>query len=230
VGRAPVKYRVYGSDEKGFTIADKRYQSVRGVSQEEMPLWFPANFIAETTATTLAVLGCDVTLPGTNKTYYRVVAVDDQDKRSGPSDYATAPRPVIYSKPPPAATVDVEYRYQVRANRSLGDLTSRMADGRQVKGYFDIEKPKFVLEQGPGWLKIDGSTGLLCGKPDAPGAVDVAVTASIDREVRRLDEAALKWGREKVLSVTTQRVGSATQEFVIDVQQQGAETAQPKKR
>ena len=219
VGCAPVKYRVYGSDEKGFSIADKQYQSVRGITTEEMPLNFPANFIAETAAAELAVLGCDVTLPGANKTYYRVVAVDDQGKRSGPSDYATAPRPLIYSKPVPTATVGAEYRYQVRANRSLGDLSSRMADGRSVKGYFDIEKPTFALEQGPAWLTIDESTGMLCGTPDAPGKVDVAVTATIDREVRKLDEAALKWGREKVLSVTTKRVGSWAQKFVVHVRQ-----------
>ena len=29
----PVKYRVYGSDEKGFTIADQRFQSTVGVTQ-----------------------------------------------------------------------------------------------------------------------------------------------------------------------------------------------------
>ena len=55
--------------------------------------WFPANFIAETTATELAVLGRDVDSPAANKTYYRVVAVDEEGKRSGPSDYAAAPRP-----------------------------------------------------------------------------------------------------------------------------------------
>jgi len=35
--------------------------------------------------------------------------------------------------------------------------------------------------------------------------------------VRLLDEKALVWGREKVLSTTTRRVGAATQKFVIDV-------------
>ena len=33
VGRPPVKYRVYGSDEKGFTIADERFQSTVGVTK-----------------------------------------------------------------------------------------------------------------------------------------------------------------------------------------------------
>jgi hypothetical protein len=221
VGRPPVKYRVYGSDEEGFTISDQRFQSALGVTKAEMAAWnpwFPANFVAETTATELAVMGREVDLPAANKTYYRVVAVDDQGKRSGPSDYATGPRPTIYSKPVVAAKVGAEYRYQVCANRSLGDLSARMRGNQQVSGYFDIEKPKFALDRGPAWLKIDEATGVLSGIPDAAGKVEVAVTATIDREVRKLDEKALVWGNEKVLSTTTERVGTTTQKFVMDVQ------------
>lgn len=220
-GKKPAKYRVYGSDEKGFTIADERFQSTVGVTKTEMAAWnpwFPANFIAETTATELAVLGCGVDAPAANKTYYRVVAVDERGKRSGPSDYATAPRPIIYSQPVLAAKVGAEYRYPACANRSLGDLSARMQGGNQVSGYFDIEKPRFTLEKGPAWLKIDEASGVLSGTPDAAGKVDVAVTVTIDREVRKLDERALSWGNEKVLSTTTERVGAATQRFVIDVQ------------
>jgi hypothetical protein len=220
VGRAPVKYRVYGSDEKGFTIADQRYQCVVGVTKEEMAdwnPWFPANFIAETAAPELAVLGPGVDLPAANKTYYRVVAVDEQGQRSGPSDYAAAPRPVVYSRPIVTARVGTAYRCQVRANRSLGDLSSRMANGQQTSGYFDIEKPHFALTQGPAWLKIDEATGVLSGTPDAPGKFEVTVTVTIDRQVRQLDEAILRWGNEKVLAVDAERVGMATQQFVIDV-------------
>ena len=220
VGHRPVKYRVYGSDEKGFTIADRRHQGVVGVTKEAMSdwnPWFPANFIAETTATELAVLGGDIHLFAANKTYYRVVAVDEQGKRSGPSDYTVAPRPIIYSKPVVTAQVGAEYRYQVLANRSLGDLSSRMADGQQVSGYFDIEKPRFTLAEGPAWLRIDEATGVLSGTPDMPGRADVTVAVAIDRQVRKLDEAVLRWGGEKVLSVDAERVGAATQEFVLEV-------------
>jgi len=35
--------------------------------------------------------------------------------------------------------------------------------------------------------------------------------------VRKLDQDDLSWGREKVLSTSTQRVGAATQKFIIDV-------------
>jgi hypothetical protein len=220
IGRRPAKYRVYGSDEKGFTISDQSFQGTVGVTKEEMAAWnpwFPANFIAETEATELAVMGGGIHWPAANKTFYRVVAVDAQGKRSGPSDYAEGPRPVIYSEPVVRASVGVEYRYQVCANRSLGDLSARMKGDTQVSGYFDIERPVFTLERGPVWLKLNEATGVLAGVPDALGKVEVAVTATINREVRQLDEKVLAWGNEKVLSTTVGRVGAATQKFVIEV-------------
>jgi len=58
---------------------------------------------------------------------------------------------------------------------------------------------------------------MLSGTPDGPGRAEVAVTVTIDRQVRKLDEAVLRWGNEKVLSVDTERVGVATQKFIIDV-------------
>jgi hypothetical protein len=214
IGRKPGKCRVYGSDEKGFSISDEPYKVNVGVCKE-LPAQFAANFIAETTACELAVLGSEVELPAANKTYYRVVAVDEQGKRSGPSDYATAPRPVVFSKPVLSAKTGVAYRYQAAANRSLGDL--RMQGG-EVSSFWNIEKPKFALTQAPPWLKVDAATGTLTGTPDAAGKAEVVLTATIQREVRKLDEAALKWGNEKVTSTTTEKVGEATQKFVIDVQ------------
>jgi len=222
-GRQPVKYRVYGSDEKGFSTSDAPYKVVVGATEDVPALepikpksetaLFPANFIAEITGTELAVLGGNVELPGANKTYYRVVAVDAHGKRSGPSDYAVAPRPVIFSKPVTSARVGAAYRYTVAANRSLGDL---QRNGRDVRGFWHIEKPVYAIERGPAWLAIDPATGVLSGVPDAAGRFDVVVTAVIDREVKQLDEATLKWGQEKIVSTSTERVGAAKQEFTID--------------
>ena len=66
VGRKPVKYRVYGSDEKGFTVMDKARQLDLGVTaKNEMAAWnpwAPPNFIAETTNTKLVVMGLMPTL------------------------------------------------------------------------------------------------------------------------------------------------------------------------
>ena len=181
--------------------------------------WFPANFIAETTATELAVLGRDVELARRQQD----LLPRGRGGRSGQAQRAVrlrggSPARHLQQAGVRPRKVGAEYRYQVRANRSLGDLSARMKGNEQVSGYFDIEKPGFALDQGPAWLKIDEATGVLSGTPDAPGKVEVAVTAAIDRKVRTLDEKALAWGNEKVLATTSERVGTATQKFVIDVQ------------
>jgi hypothetical protein len=92
-----------------------------------------------------------------------------------------------------------------------------MVNGKETANFWDIEKPRFVIEQGPAWLKIDPATGLLSCTPDAAGNVDVAVTATIDQELRKLDDSTLGWGVEKVVSTSTERVGSATRKFSIEV-------------
>jgi hypothetical protein len=215
-GRKPAKYRVYGSDEKGFSVSDKPFKVTVGGSKE-VPSTCPANFVTEVSATEVAVIGAEVNLPNANRAYYRVVAVDGQGKRSGPSDFAEAPRPIICSRPVTAAKVGWEYRYPISAVRSLGDLRTRVVSGRETMNYWDIEFPRFALRQGPAWLKIDEGTGLLSGTPDGPGKIPVVVTATIDREDRRLDARALSWGLEKILSTGTLRVGVATQKFTIEV-------------
>ena len=43
------------------------------------------------------MIGADVKLNNANRAFYRVVAVDEHGRRSGPSDFAEAPRPIIYS-------------------------------------------------------------------------------------------------------------------------------------
>jgi hypothetical protein len=215
-GRKPAKYRIYGSDEKGFTVSDVPYQAVAGVSQV-VSANRPANFMTEVSATEAAVIGADVNLPNANRAYYSVVAVDEKGSRSGPSDFAEAPRPILWSRPVTAVKVGSEYRYALAAIRSLGDLRTRVVDGKETMNYWDIEHPRFALQQGPTWLKIDERTGVLSGVPENPGKVVIRVTATIDREVRKLDERALSWGQEKTLSTSTQRVGAAAQTFTIEV-------------
>jgi hypothetical protein len=215
-GRKPAKYRIYGSDEKGFPISDEPYKAVVGISKEVAPTR-PANFVAEVTATEAAVIGADATLPNANRAYYRVVAVDASGNRSGPSDFAETPRPMLWSRPVTTAKVGAPYRYAVSAIRSLGDLRTRVVGGKETMNYWDIEHPRFVLEQGPAWLKVDERTGLLSGVPDKPGKVTVRLTATIDRHVRKLDESALSWGQEKLLGTSVQQAGTATQIFPLAV-------------
>jgi hypothetical protein len=215
-GRKPAKYRIYGSDEKGFSVSDEPYKVVVGASKT-VPAIREANFVAEVSATEAAVIGAEVKLPNANRAFYRVVAVDEKGKRSGPSDFAEAPRPILYSRPATDAKVGSEYRYPLAIIRSLGDVRTRVVGGKETMNYWDLEAPRFALEQGPPWLKIDAGTGLLSGVPDRPGKVAIVVTATIDREVRNLDLRMLSWGVEKIVSTGTQRVGVATQKFTIAV-------------
>ena len=46
----------------------------------------------------------------------------------------------------------------------------------------------------------------------------MAVTVTIDQEVRKLDDGRLGWGVEKVISTSTERVGSDTRKFSIEVE------------
>jgi hypothetical protein len=222
-GRAPTAYRVYASDEKGFSVSDEPFMSVAGVYDVHRgestagPIEFPASFVSETQATELAVAGGGVELAGANKAYYRVVAVDEVGNRSGPSDYATAPRPIIYSKPVIQARAGVEYRYDVSVIRSLGDLRTRVVDGREMMQYWDVERPRFQLEQAPSWLSIDSSTGQLSGTPERAGQYAVTIAVTLEREKRGLDPAQLQWGVEKIVDAGIEIVGTAQQQFTIDV-------------
>src|SRR5207253_5019807 len=61
-GRKPAKYRIYGSDEKGFSVSDEPFKVVVGASKE-VPSMCPANFVMEVAATEAAVIGADFKLP-----------------------------------------------------------------------------------------------------------------------------------------------------------------------
>jgi hypothetical protein len=215
-GRKPVAYRVYASDEKGFSVSDQPYKVTVGVSRA-VPSEFAANFAGETTATELEVVGPQVKLQGVNKAFYRVVAVDHEGNRSGPSDYAASPRPVIVSAPVTRAAKGVAFHYRVAAIRSLGDLRTRVINGKETMNFWNVERTRFKIERGPRWLTLDEASGVLSGTPDRSGTLEVVVSVALEDDARRLDEAALKWGIEKVTSSHAETVGRATQSFAIEV-------------
>jgi hypothetical protein len=207
---------VYASDEKGFSVSDEPYNVTVGRSQE-LSADFPANFVLETSASELDVVGTDVKLARANKAFYRVIAVDAEGNRSGPSDCVASPRPIIVSAPATRAKKGAAYRYQVHAIRSLGDLRTRVESGKETMSFWDVERLRFGIQRGPRWLTIDVASGVLSGMPDQSGTTEVVVTVTLERGVRRLDEEALKWGVEKVIASGTESAGSDTQRVVIDV-------------
>lgn len=193
-------WRVHGSDEKGFSTSG-------------------STLVAETDRAELAVLG-----PGrSNKAFYRVVAVDDRGRCSGPSEAAAAPRPFFHETPPARAVRGVEYQGRVSTLRSLGDLQVRWIDGREVPGFWDVETPRYRLDEAPAWLWIDETTGELRGVPDVAGTFDAAVTVVLTRTRRLYDVMPrpwnLGWGKEKFLGVAEEDAGRETLRFRITVRE-----------
>ena len=167
-GRKPVAYRVYGSNEQGFTASDTEYlvRMGRGFCKtmaqykartKDDPFYgdikTPANFVAETKARRFD-------LTGPVFAFYRVSAVDAKDQTSGPSDLVALPRPFIYTPAPGRAKVGQVYRYRPAATLSIGHLTCRRGYNA---AFWQRETLTWRLVSGPRWLRLQ--KGELIGTP-----------------------------------------------------------------
>jgi len=176
-GRPPVAFKVYGSDEKGFTASDTEYLVVMGrgfcTNMDEFKdksnisnrnrVKTPTNLITVTKELHLSVVGPGLgTHPNINKAFYRVVAVNVKGNTSGPSDYAEFHRPFIYTCPSAKAIVGQPYKYEPAAIASIGDLKCK---GGYNVAFWDREVLTFSLNSAPGWLEIDAATGKISGTP-----------------------------------------------------------------
>ena len=198
-GRPPVAYKVYGSDERGFTASDTEYQVYRGkgfvtsmAEYTEKPanaadvgmVKVPANLLAKVKGTALPVVGPDLNQPNNNRAFYRVVAVDAAGVESGPSDFAAVPRPFVYTRPQTPARVGAPYRYQPKAICSIGDLRCRRSKASSYNAAFwDREMPAFKAVRLPEGLTLDPQTGLIQGVPKQAGTSDIVfeVTTGSDK-------------------------------------------------
>jgi hypothetical protein len=185
-GRKPVKYRVYGSNEKGFSVSDAAYPVLVGewwqlISPSELRNPFPANFITETTHMELPVIGPGLVLKNANKAFYRIVAVDEFGNQSGPSDHAAVQRPFIYTDPVLIVKKNRTFSHQLRTIYSIGDLHCRYYEWSGIgynANFWSVDRPAFSLEQYPPFLALTG-VGLLSGTPRSAGDFEVVVSTSI---------------------------------------------------
>jgi hypothetical protein len=189
-----IAYKVYGSDERGFSVSDDEHLVFRGkgfvASMEDYAakpadapdaglVRTPGNLIARVTATRLQVAGPELSSPNCNRAFYRVVAIDSAGNESGPSDYAAAPRPFVYTRPKSPAKAGSPYRYQPKAIRSIGDLRCRRSSTSSYNAAFwDRERLAFKAVRLPPGLSLDLQTGLISGTPARSGAHDIIFEVS----------------------------------------------------
>ena len=198
-GIKPVRYKVYGSNEKGFSIGGEAIQALHQG---------PAMVVEETKRPKLVVGGRKADGALANLAYYRVVAVDKDGVESGPSDYVELPRPLVYSTPATKATVGEPFEYPIQAVTSHGDLQYRYdAPGN---AYWEKESLRFEKVAGPDWLNVDERTGLVQGTPTAKAPkteVVIRITTAFDDEVKpeATQAAVFIAAKEKMVKSTEHR-------------------------
>ena len=177
-GRPPQAYEVYGSDERGFSARLEPYTRVAGTNQE--PQSCPANILASTNLTHATVVAISLDSNAANMPFFRVVAIDQDGIRSGPSDYIETPRPFIYSIPPRQIHAGTITTYQLKTLSSNGDLRA-ISDGphRYISAFRDVDEPHFILDEGPAWLSLDATTGLLQATPTTADVSTHTVTIRV---------------------------------------------------
>jgi putative Ig domain-containing protein len=188
-GEPPVAYKVYGSDEKGFSVSDVPYRVNRGKGfcrtmeeYETKPadaadagmVEVPGNLIGQVSDSPLRVVGWDLELPNTNRAFYRVVAIDKAGNESGPSDYAEVPRPFVVTQPEQRIRVGQPYRHQPIVIRSIGDLRCRRSEKSSYNAAFwDREEFSFKPVDLPARLGVDEQSGVISGSPEAAGSYEI---------------------------------------------------------
>jgi len=188
-GTRPVAYEIHGSDERGFTASHEPVRRLKRWAihhnlesgeprKVEDPVWttFPPTFQAQTTER-------EFRLPAGEKWYafWRVVPVDRDGHRGGPSDFVSPPRP--YLDIPAEIGVDgAEIDLPLPYVRSNGHLIHKQTPNTNLYVIGEGDQLSFRKVRGPAWLKVDEATGRLTGTTPGPGRYEFEI------EVRRQDK------------------------------------------
>jgi hypothetical protein len=156
-GNEPVRYRIYGSMERGFTASDTAYfyyAGLEGVKRSASNLLFETG--GPETSWTIP--------PGLWRPYYRVAALDREGQESGPSDMAELAHPLIAGETLPDAVAGGYYEARIEVSSSIGHLVSADEDGKAYQmRYRSGDELEFTLGSAPAGLTIDPRSGLISG-------------------------------------------------------------------
>ena len=174
-GTRPVRYRIYGSAERGFSANDHPYEYFAGLDGVKEA---PANLLLETQQATQSVeVPEELWRP-----YYRVAAVDDQGRVSGVSAVAELPHPLIAMDKLPDARRSRQYEARVRTSASVGHLVSADENGKQYQmRYRTGDELVYSMTGAPPGLSIDNS-GLISGFIAAGAQDHYDITVQVKNE------------------------------------------------
>lgn len=183
-GTAPARYRIYGSSERAFTANDKPYDynaGLDGIKKAE------GNLLLD-----VAAASTSIEIPSSLwRPYYRVVAIDNHGRISGPSEMAELKHPLLaISGTLPAAHKNSFYKAQVATSASTGHLVSADEDGKSYQMRFRTgDELEYSLEGAPSGLSIDGA-GTISGFVDASSQSRYRVTVRVQDKRRGGTDAA----------------------------------------
>jgi len=190
-GKHPHHYEVYASNEKGFIPSCRRYPMWQKTGQREFYSTFEPNLMATIKDNKITIVDEKSPYPLANKSFYRVIAVDEQGNQSTPSPYIEIKHPFIYSSPNKLAEVKKLYQYHVYSITSMGDLQynrllysgimGSSGDPTYPIGTSRIfqDKLSFHLLEAPKWMKIDEKRGLISGVPESGDRGDSLVSVQV---------------------------------------------------
>ncbi len=155
-GTAPMDFRIYGSEERGFTANDNSYKYNDGLKGTQQA---PANLLLETKEASRSI-----SLPEELwRPYYRVVAVDREGRVSGPSAMGELTHPLIATTQLPTAIRSRFYQAQITTSASIGHLVSADENGLPYQLRFRTgDDLVFHMTGAPAGLSIDAN-GVISG-------------------------------------------------------------------
>ena len=186
-GSVPIRYRIFGSAERGFTPHDTPYTYNAGADGMKTAL---ANLLTESRGSARSLR----LPPNLWRPYYRVVAVDSEGRESGPSGQGELVHPLIRSEALPMAKASEYYQASIDVSASIGDLVSiDLPNGESYNMRFrNGDHLAFDLAGAPPGLTISHDTGIIAGYLPARAAGKYELLIKVeDRRTRRQDSVRL---------------------------------------
>lgn len=160
-GKIPTYFEIHASDlAEGFTPSDKTLYKTTTLTSERLSLEF-----------------------GAPKTFYRIVAVDENGARSGPSKVCSIPYPFVY-QPLDSIRPNKIYSFELRTN------SANTTDGQVLFGEYinyDIVDPVEVkVLSKPNWLEYQSENKRMYGVPNYQQAhLDSVVVQFLGQKTQR---------------------------------------------